>query len=186
MSDGGPSDRTTHRDGSLHAGADIGGVSETNLPMDVAIDPVCGMTVDPVASKHRFEYGGHTFHFCSAGCREKFAASPDMYLNQGTKAGPSMDRHAGPRPPNAAGSESAAATVIDPVCGMTVDPASSKHRFNHEGQTFHFCSAGCREKFSANPNHYLNPEITKFAPPAAANAIQKRRVISVNSWFSGA
>ena len=99
MSDGGTSHLTSHRDGSLHAGVDIGNVSATNL-LAAVIDPVCGMTVDPVASKHRFEYAGHTFHFCSAGCREKFAASPNSYLNQGTKAGPSMERHAGPRRPN--------------------------------------------------------------------------------------
>jgi Cu+-exporting ATPase len=45
--------------------------------------------------------------------------------------------------------------VRDPVCGMTVDPATSKHRFDHHGEAFHFCSAGCRTKFAANPESYL-------------------------------
>ncbi|KJC44586.1 heavy metal translocating P-type ATPase [Bradyrhizobium sp. LTSP857] len=49
----------------------------------------------------------------------------------------------------------AAAKVLDPVCGMTVDPATSKHRFEHHGETFHFCSAGCRTKFAADPAKYL-------------------------------
>jgi P-type Cu+ transporter len=44
------------------------------------LDPVCGMTVNPETSKHRFEYHGETFHFCSAGCRTKFAADPAKYL----------------------------------------------------------------------------------------------------------
>ena len=44
-----------------------------------------------------------------------------------------------------------AATVRDPVCGMTVNPATSKHRFDYRGETFHFCSAGCRTKFAADP-----------------------------------
>lgn len=56
------------------------------------------------------------------------------------------------------------ATVRDPVCGMSVDPATSKHRFDYHGETFHFCSAGCRTKFSADPAAYL--EKTK-APKAA-------------------
>ncbi|MGC8200997.1 YHS domain-containing protein, partial [Salmonella enterica] len=34
--------------------------------------------------------------------------------------------------------------VLDPVCGMTVDPATSKHRFDYQCRTYHFCSAGCR------------------------------------------
>jgi Cu+-exporting ATPase len=39
------------------------------------------------------------------------------------------------------------ARVKDPVCGMTVDPARAKHRAEHAGETFHFCSAGCVERF---------------------------------------
>lgn len=38
---------------------------------------------------------------------------------------------------------------------MSVDPATSKHRFDHHGETFHFCSAGCRTKFAAGPAKYL-------------------------------
>lgn len=45
-----------------------------------AIDPVCGMTVNRVTTKHRFDHGGHAFYFCCARCREKFAADPDVYL----------------------------------------------------------------------------------------------------------
>jgi Cu+-exporting ATPase len=47
-------------------------------------------------------------------------------------------------------------TVRDPVCGMSVDRATSKHRFDHQGETFHFCSAGCRAKFAADPARYLD------------------------------
>ncbi len=50
------------------------------------------------------------------------------------------------------------ATVIDPVCGMTVDPETSKHRFDHNGKTYHFCSAGCRTKFAADPLAYLEKD----------------------------
>ncbi|WP_084029708.1 heavy metal translocating P-type ATPase [Bradyrhizobium sp. LMTR 3] len=50
------------------------------------------------------------------------------------------------------------ATVRDPVCGMSVDPATSKHRFDHHGETFHFCSAGCRTKFAADPVAYLDKD----------------------------
>jgi len=46
------------------------------------LDSVCGMTVNPETSRHRFEYRGKTFHFCSAGCRTKFAADPEKYLDK--------------------------------------------------------------------------------------------------------
>jgi Cu+-exporting ATPase len=45
-----------------------------------AIDPVCGMTVDPHTAKHRADYRGHTYYFCAAGCRTKFVADPQKYL----------------------------------------------------------------------------------------------------------
>jgi Cu+-exporting ATPase len=47
---------------------------------------------------------------------------------------------------------------------MAVDPATSKHRFERHGQTYHFCSAGCRTKFAAAPDQYLN----KSKPPVEA------------------
>lgn len=50
-----------------------------------------------------------------------------------------------------------ASGVKDPVCGMTVDPATAAHRADHDGETYYFCSAGCREKFVADPARYLNP-----------------------------
>ncbi len=54
--------------------------------------------------------------------------------------------------------------VNDPVCGMKVDPATSKHRADHGGKAFHFCSAGCRAKFMAAPESYLRPTAAVPAP----------------------
>ncbi len=47
-----------------------------------AIDPVCGMTVDPHTAKHRAEYRGYPYYFCSAGCKTKFTADPQKYLSK--------------------------------------------------------------------------------------------------------
>src|SRR5579872_91495 len=59
------------------------------------------------------------------------------------------------------------AAVKDPVCGMSVDPATSRHRFDHGGTVFHFCSAGCRTKFETDPNKYLAPKEPETAPSGA-------------------
>ena len=53
--------------------------------------------------------------------------------------------------------ELATGMVKDPVCGMSVDPETSTNRADYEGQTYHFCRAGCREKFMADPERYLAP-----------------------------
>jgi len=57
------------------------------------------------------------------------------------------------------------ANVRDPVCGMSVDPATSRHRFDYRGETFHFCSAGCRTKFAADPKGYLDNSKPTAAVP---------------------
>ena len=59
------------------------------------------------------------------------------------------------------------AQVLDPVCGMKVDPVTSKHRHEHAGTTYHFCCAGCRTKFAADPAAYLNPRPVQPAKPGA-------------------
>lgn len=53
----------------------------TNPDSAAATDPVCGMMVDPLTAKHRVAHAGHTFYFCSAGCRQKFIDNPSHYLS---------------------------------------------------------------------------------------------------------
>jgi Cu+-exporting ATPase len=92
---------------------------DASPPAQAAIDPVCGMKVDPHAARHRAEHRGRTYYFCSAGCREKFLANPARYLS-------------GDRPP-----EVPAGTIYTcpmhpeikklgpgscPICGMALEP----------------------------------------------------------------
>jgi Cu+-exporting ATPase len=64
---------------------------------------------------------------------------------------------------------SRAGRATDPVCGMTVDAGTSRHRHSHSGETYHFCSAGCRTKFAGDPAKYLgrnqSPVSAAAAPP---------------------
>ena len=59
------------------------------------------------------------------------------------------------------------ALATDPVCGMSVDPATAKHKAEHGGAAYYFCSAGCRGKFVADPAHFL----TEAAHVQAAGAL---------------
>ncbi|WEN13468.1 heavy metal translocating P-type ATPase [Rhodanobacter sp. AS-Z3] len=56
------------------------------------------------------------------------------------------------------GSDQPGMKTTDPVCGMTVNTATSKHQSTHDGQTFHFCGAGCKTKFDAAPATYLHAQ----------------------------
>ncbi len=62
----------------------------------------------------------------------------------------------------------AAEAVRDPVCGMSVDPATARHRLEHEGQSYFFCCQKCRDKFAADPAQYLARRDAAPAPPPPA------------------
>ncbi len=59
----------------------------------------------------------------------------------------------------------------DPVCGMTVDPSRTKATYEHEGKTYYFCCAGCKEKFSAAPAKYLTPKTPVGIAPMSAHVV---------------
>ncbi len=108
-----------------------------------AIDPICGMQVRTADAPATSNLGGHTTYFCSDHCREKFEA--------GASAGASSHDDTG------------AGHAIDPVCGMTVDPANAAAHRLYEGTDYWFCNPGCAERFDADPAKYLG-EGASFEP----------------------
>ncbi|MDD9720342.1 heavy metal translocating P-type ATPase [Sulfitobacter sp. PR48] len=118
---------------------------------DIIRDPVCGMTVDPDAGKPTAVHDGRTYHFCCAGCMNKFEADPEAYRS-----------------------------ATDPVCGMTVERAVAAHMSKHAGERFYFCSAKCQDRFDATPENYLGdrpapepaPEGTMYTCPMDPEIVQ--------------
>ncbi len=47
----------------------------------VAVDPVCGMTVEVDGAQHVAEHGGRSYYFCSSGCRREFVAGPEKFVS---------------------------------------------------------------------------------------------------------
>lgn len=45
--------------------------------------------------------------------------------------------------------------MTDPVCGMTVEPATAAAAWEHEGVAYFFCSVGCLERFKEDPERFL-------------------------------
>jgi len=56
-------------------------------------------------------------------------------------------------------------TIIDPVCGMKVDPTKTDLVATHQGYSYHFCAEGCRKAFEANPKKYLERKPAKPKGP---------------------
>lgn len=44
--------------------------------------------------------------------------------------------------------------VKDVVCGMTIESGTAAGQSQHEGRSFYFCSAKCKEQFDTEPNRY--------------------------------
>jgi len=112
-------------------------------------DPVCGMNVNPATSPHHAAHGGKTYHFCCAGCVQKFAADPQKYLQ--AKAPPGLVMLGTPT-----AAISSRAKAKDPVCDMDVDPTTANFKTSHRGKSYYFCCASCLQKFQANADKYLS------------------------------
>jgi YHS domain-containing protein/uncharacterized membrane protein YraQ (UPF0718 family) len=118
-------------------------------------DPVCGMSVDPATATEQVEYEGATHYFCSYGCRSTFEKEPARYAAQVAQV-----EHAGHRsqiPVVAAmpkGEKMERHSAIDPVCGMSVDTEHAEYRSFQKGETYYFCSAGCKATFDRDPGKY--------------------------------
>src|SRR6187397_1519101 len=88
----------------------------------MAIDPVCGMTVDPEKAAGRIEHGGKVYFFCGKGCVAKFQADPAKYVESPKPSVQAPAPHAAeytcPMHPQIlqAGPGSC------PLCGMALEP----------------------------------------------------------------
>lgn len=49
-------------------------------------------------------------------------------------------------------------TYVDPVCGMTVTPATAAGSYEYKGTTYYFCGPGCKRSFGKDPDKYLSPD----------------------------
>jgi YHS domain-containing protein len=54
----------------------------------MAVDPVCGMGVDPARAKYKTLYRGKVYYFCSPMCKEEFEKRPEYYLQHGPQGMP--------------------------------------------------------------------------------------------------
>ena len=111
------------------------------------IDPICGMVVVLEGAAHLAEHEGVTYAFCTPECREQFLVDPAETLI----AGPSLAAMGGPVSISLGHRPRRATTTVDPICQMTVELEGAVHQAEHEGVTYCFCSARCREQFLADP-----------------------------------
>ncbi len=83
--------------------------------------------------------------------------------DHGTHAGHHRHTDVGPR--HKGEGHATAQAVMDPVCGMPVNPATARHRADHEGTSYYFCSARCLAKFEANPKAFAVGAPVETKPP---------------------
>ncbi|KAB2676386.1 heavy metal translocating P-type ATPase [Brucella tritici] len=114
-------------------------------------DPVCGMEIDPTTAKHHTAFGGRSFYFCSAGCKEKFESAPNQFAATPIQASaPAPEGHGHHHPAtHPAGADVPEGTVWTcpmhpeirrdgpgscPICGMALEPlvASAEAGPSHE------------------------------------------------------
>jgi len=91
----------------------------------MAIDPVCGMTVDETKAKFKLDKAGRTFYFCNEHCKDVFA-----------------------------GKKIEGEIATDPVCQMQVPVVKAKYVAEKDEKTFYFCSKHCMDSFVGDEAAY--------------------------------
>ena len=100
-----------------------------------AIDPVCGMAVNPATARHQLEHEGRNFYFCCSGCLEKFQAAPEKFLNA---------------PPKAHGMERPEAAVVS-LAGISPAPSKSETGQADKAGQRHYVCPMCPEVRQVGP-----------------------------------
>ncbi len=97
-----------------------------------AVDPVCGMTVDPATTAHRAAHDDKDYFFCSAGCRTKFIADPDRYLGEARQPAPVIPGAIYTCPMHPEVRQEGPGSC--PICGMALEPetVTAEAPVNHE------------------------------------------------------
>jgi YHS domain-containing protein len=103
---------------------------------EVAIDPVCKMTVNTSTANLTSTYNGTVYYFCKPMCKEEFDANPGKFISL------TDDK-----------------TAIDPVCNMSVEKATAVNS-TYKGVTYYFCSEECKTAFDADPEKYLSHAVS--------------------------
>jgi YHS domain-containing protein/uncharacterized membrane protein YraQ (UPF0718 family) len=112
-----------------------------------ALDPVCGMQVRTSDAPATRRHDGHTYFFCADRCAERFDNDPEHFVRHAAHDQP---RH-----------KEITDRAIDPVCGMTVDPATAAAIRNHDGRDYFFCATRCAETFDSDPGRYASASSTE-------------------------
>jgi P-type Cu+ transporter len=111
-----------HHHGAAQVASCCGGkhVDGDKSAVATAIDPVCGMRVDPATAGHRAAYHGQDYFFCSGRCRERFEAEPEKFLQpkQVEPAAPAGAIYTCPMHPEVRQFGPGSC----PICGMALEP----------------------------------------------------------------
>jgi YHS domain-containing protein/uncharacterized membrane protein YraQ (UPF0718 family) len=112
-----------------------------------AIDPICGMQVQTTSAPASRSHNGDRFWFCSDRCAERFDENPERHATKRDGSAPATDDEQ---------MKESIDLAIDPVCGMSVDPATAAAIRTHDGRNYFFCAPGCAETFDPDPDRYAN------------------------------
>ncbi len=156
---------------------------------ELATDPVCGMSVDPHTAKHRHDHKGRPYYFCSAGCRTKFAADPESYLD---KRKPAAEVPAGaiytcPMHPEVRQAGPGAC----PICGMALEPeiaeagAAPNPELADMTRRFWIGLVLTLPVFVLEMGSHIFPGLHGLVPPNVSNWVQFALATPVVLWAGG-
>ena len=117
-----------------------------NKDTSQVIKTVCGGILKEPESYPSASYRGEVVYFCTRACRRIFEQDQDAFMAGDVEH---------PLDEDELGEENMETTFKDPVCDMDVTPETAAGKSEYKGQTYYFCSLGCKKSFDKEPEKYI-------------------------------
>ena len=130
--------------------------------------------MDPATAAGSHDHRGQRYYFCGLSCLERFKADPERALQPQLVSSPKPTTRK-PLPMMQPAPAVMGDAAIDPVCGMTVQPATAAGSYEYQGKTYYFCATSCLTKFRADPIHYLTPpeqRVSRVIPAPSGGVVE--------------
>ena len=145
----------------------------TDSTSSSVVDVICGMTIDKGTAEFTSEYKGTTYYFCALSCKNEFDANPEKYISSETTEDETSEASEQVTSVAANNADSTSSSVVDVICGMTIDKGTAEFTSEYKGTMYYFCALSCKNEFDANPEKYISSETAENNSEIAENETEE-------------
>ena len=145
----------------------------TDLTSSTVVDVVCKMKIDKRTAEFTSKYRGTMYYFCALSCKKEFDTNPEKYINSEITENELQAASEQVMSSITDSTDSTSSSVVDVICGMTIDKGTAEFTSEYKGTMYYFCALSCKNEFDANPEKYISSETAENNSEIAENETEE-------------